>query len=131
MKKFIANATALTLSFLPFTVMAQKGIDRLQDEADATATGIGYQNVGTDTNIRDVIIKVINWVLGFLGIAAIVLVIYGGVLWMTSGGDNKRADKGKAVIKNAVIGLAIILAAYILVNFVISSLIKVTGSGAL
>ncbi len=127
MKKFIANVTVLTLSFLPFTVMAQvpKALDTIELDTATQAGKLGYGAAPAD--IKDTILEVVNWILGFLGIAAIVLVIYGGILWMTSGGADARAKKGQMVIKNAVIGLAIILFAYIIVNFVIKALLDVTG----
>lgn len=127
MKKFISNITVASLAFLPMVASAQKSLDPtvLQGDVRTQAGALGYQTTATG-DAKALILSVINWVLGFLGLAAVILIIYGGILWMTSAGEDKRAKQGKMVIKNAVIGLAIILGAYVIVNFVIASLIQVT-----
>ena len=56
--------------------------------------------------------KIINSLLGLLGTVALVYVIYAGYLIMTAGGNEEQVTKGKNVLKNGVIGLAIILSAY-------------------
>jgi hypothetical protein len=48
--------------------------------------------------------------------------IYGGYLYMTAQGNEDQVEKGKDVIKNAVIGIVIIFLAYTITNFVISKL---------
>jgi len=129
MKKFISNITVATLAFLPMVASAQTpgpGILNLQNEGSKVTKGVYGSDINNQTIYTNYIVNIINWVLGFLGIAAVILIIYGGILWMTSMGDDKGAKKGKEVIMNAVIGLAIILGAYVIVNFVITALIKVT-----
>ncbi|MBI4139136.1 hypothetical protein HY479_03230, partial [Candidatus Uhrbacteria bacterium] len=54
--------------------------------------------------------------------------LYGGFLWMTAGGSEEGVTKAKTMIRNAIIGLVIIVAAFSISNFVLSSLVKVTGS---
>lgn len=82
--------------------------------------------VGTRT-IGDTIAGVINIVLGFLGVIAIGLIIYGGFLWMTSNGNSERIQRAKLLITSAVIGLAIVLSAYAITQFILSSLDEATG----
>lgn len=82
--------------------------------------------VGTRT-IGDTIAGVINIALGFLGVIAIGLIIYGGFLWMTSRGNSERIQRAKLLITSAVIGLAIVLSAYAITQFILSSLDEATG----
>lgn len=77
---------------------------------------------GTNTDLRITIGEIIRIFLGFLGVLAVVLIIYAGFLWMTAGGDSGKVDKAKDYIKNAVIGIVIILAAYIITSFVIEQI---------
>lgn len=72
------------------------------------------------TSIPAIIGRVINAALGISGSIAILMVIYGGVTWLTSGGSTDRITKGKNVLVWATIGLAIIFGAYSLVNFILS-----------
>lgn len=60
--------------------------------------------------------------LSLLGLIFVSLVIYAGFLWMTAGGDEKQVGKAKNTIKQAIIGLAITLAAYAITGFVVGKL---------
>lgn len=83
-----------------------------------------------DQDIRITIAKVIRVILGFLGIIAVVLIIYAGFVWMLSGGNEEKVSKAKTILKNAVIGLIIILASFGIVSFIIGQLVGSTfGNG--
>ncbi|MFH0814960.1 MAG: pilin [Candidatus Falkowbacteria bacterium] len=82
------------------------------------------------TPLQETIGKIIGVVLGLLGVILIVLIIYAGFLWMTAGGEQKQVDKAKDYIKNAVMGLVIILLAYAITDFVIDKLTLVQTTGA-
>ena len=89
----------------------------------------GLNNAVKDTDLphstpdlKTAIGKIVQTFLGFLGVLAVVLIIYAGFLWLTAGGDPSKVDKAKGYIKNAVIGLIIILAAYIITSFVITKI---------
>lgn len=74
------------------------------------------------TDPRVIVAKIIKVALGFLGIVAVGLILYGGFLWMTSAGDEEKIAQAKKVIINATIGLAIILAALGIVQFIFRAL---------
>jgi len=74
------------------------------------------------TDIRLIIARIIRAVLGLLGIVAISIIIYAGYTIMTSGGNEEKVEKGKKTLINAFIGLAIILSAFSIVQFVINAL---------
>lgn len=69
------------------------------------------------TDPRIIIGNGIKTVLGIIGSVALAVFIYGGVLWLTSGGNETRIKKGKDVILWATLGLVIIFAAYAIVGF--------------
>ncbi|MFA5937393.1 MAG: Ig-like domain-containing protein [Candidatus Paceibacterota bacterium] len=75
----------------------------------------------------DIIVRIINIFLGLLGIIAVSLTIYAGFLIMTAGGDESRIEQGKAFLRNAVIGLAIILSAFAIVQFIAAAFGTATG----
>ena len=70
--------------------------------------------------------RLVNIALGFVGIILLGYIIFAGFLWMTAGGDTKKVDTAQAMIKNAVIGLLIVVAAFAISNFVLNSLVNVT-----
>lgn len=76
-----------------------------------------------------VVAKIIRVILGFLGILAVGLTLYGGWIWMTSEGNEQKIDQAKKILRNAVIGLAIVLASFGIVTFIINKLIGATGGG--
>ena len=70
------------------------------------------------TDIRLIIANIIRAALGLLGLVLIVLFLYGGFLYMTSGGNEEQVASAKKILVNASIGLGIILSAYAIVLFV-------------
>lgn len=78
--------------------------------------------LGKDNPKPEVIIgKVIQKALGVVGSLALVMFIYGGIVWMTSAGNSEKVEKGKNIIVWAVIGLVVIFSSYALVKFVIET----------
>ncbi len=78
------------------------------------------------TNARDFIQTIVNYALSFLGLAATVMVIYGGILYVTSRGDEEQTGKAKKTIEYSITGIVIILGSFALINTVINA----TGGGA-
>jgi len=78
------------------------------------------------TDIRVIIGRIVQVFLGLLGTIAVILIIYGGWLYMSSAGDAQKIVKAKKVIINAVIGLLIILSSLAISQFIIGALIKAT-----
>ena len=76
----------------------------------------------TDQNLKKpeaVVGNIIQAVVGMLGIVAIIMIIYGGVNYMTSAGDPGKTKKAKDIILYACIGLIICVLAFAITNFVI------------
>ena len=81
----------------------------------------------SNTDLPQIVGQIIKVVLSFLGVIAVILVIYAGFLWMTAGGSSEKVDKAKSIMVQAAIGLVIILAAYSITNFVVGGLTDATG----
>ena len=77
------------------------------------------QALTTTNDAKDFIIRVVNFALGFLGLIAVIIVIYGGVLYVTAAGEEERTQTGKKAIQYATIGLLIVLGSFAFVNTVI------------
>ncbi len=89
---------------------------------DSYGLGVGEQLALGDTDPRILIIRIIQIVLGFLGLLAVGLIIYAGFLWMTSAGDESKVERAKKIIINAVIGIVIILSSLAIATYVINKL---------
>lgn len=92
--------------------------DSLLDSGFTDATGLGT------SDLRTTIGAIINVVLGFLGIIAVIIVLLGGFKWMTAGGNDEKVQDAKKLLIAGVIGLAIIFSAYAISAFVLSSIIN-------
>ncbi|MDP2624890.1 MAG: PKD domain-containing protein, partial [Candidatus Peregrinibacteria bacterium] len=80
----------------------------------------GYaEGITTTSSAREFVVNVTNFVLQFLGLSAIVVIIYGGFMYVTSAGEQERAEKGKKSVMYAVIGILVVLISYALVNTII------------
>lgn len=51
-------------------------------------------------------------------ILALLFLIYGGIKWITSGGDKAGVETARKTITYAIIGLVIILASFLILNFI-------------
>ena len=85
------------------------------------ATGLGGQD------IRLTIAKVIRIILGFLGIIALSIMVYGGYVYMTAGGNEDKVSEARQMIIQGVIGLVVIFAAWAIASFVVSGLQSATA----
>lgn len=74
-----------------------------------------FLNVNDPTELIGRLIKII---IGFIGSIALLMFIYGGIRWLTSGGVPENVKKGKDAMVWSAIGMAVIFSAYIVVNFV-------------
>lgn len=105
-----------------FEAGGDKGLSFTEFEGGlATLEDTDYdESLTTSTDAREFIIRIVNFALGFLGLIAVIIVIYGGVLYVTAAGEQEKTDKGKKAITYAVIGLLIVMASFAIVNTVIS-----------
>lgn len=71
--------------------------------------------------------RVINTLLGVTGIMAFLVFVYGGVQYMFSGGNSQKVEAAKNAIVYATLGLAIIFASRMLLDFVLRVMVGATG----
>jgi len=93
----------------------------------------GLKTIGNDTfdtngdsapDVRIIIANFIRFFLGFMGIILLIIIVFAGYKYMNAGGEPKEAENALNRIKNAVVGLIIILSAYGLATFITDNLYK-------
>lgn len=111
--KYAASFLLLLVLVAPSLVMAQSSF----------FSGSGNLILPKNDAIQPVtvITNVINIFLGLLGLLAVIIVLIGGFKWMTANGVEDKVKNAKATIKYGIIGLCIILLAYIIVKVVINA----------
>lgn len=91
----------------------------------AKTAGIPTQN----TSLPELIGSLLNGLLSLVGVVFLVLVVWGGFLWMTARGNEQQVEKAKNLITSAIIGLIIVAGGYVITNFVLEQVLQAT-SGA-
>ena len=124
MKRILATLVivmTMSLMALPLITNAQNSAENLFDLNSARAIGLGNES------LKDTINSIIKVVLGFLGLLAVIIILWGGFIWMTAMGDEEKTEKAKKLIIAGIIGIIIILAAYAIAQFVITNIGNATG----
>jgi len=114
LKKVVSLFTLIGL-MLPLTVFAQVNIGTY-----GSTFGLGTADLASS------VIKIVQWILGFLGLIAVIMILYGGFIWMTAGGNEEKVASAKKIITAAVIGLIVVLLAWAIVIFVVQTTNNVT-----
>ncbi|MBU4421768.1 pilin [Patescibacteria group bacterium] len=118
MKKILLGIAVFALVMMPAVALAQPNLG-LNDFGSQTQLGT--------KSLTATIASIINVAMGLLGMVVVVLILAGGFLWMTAAGSEEKISKAKSLIFGGVIGLAIILSAYAVAQFVVTSLLNATA----
>jgi hypothetical protein len=114
--KKMKNTTRLSLSgLLTYAVLAASKVNAGPSEG-WTYKPDGPEGVLTDPETA--IEQITNYILGFIVLIATLIIIYGGVLYLTAAGNDDRVGQAKKTISSGVIGMVIAGLAYAIVYFV-------------
>ncbi len=123
----------VTTAFLALSLVVGLGVVSLQPVLAAGGAGDltlkkGVEAGKTDETDRELfegegsIFKtVINVLLFLIGAISVIMIIYGGIRYVTSGGDQGAVTSAKNTILYAVVGLVVAILAYAIVNFVVGA----------
>jgi hypothetical protein len=81
-------------------------------------------------NLFGIIGAAIATILTVLGVLLVLYILWAGFIWMTSQGEKDKVKKAQDMIKNAIIGLVVIFAAYAITTFVMNALTSVSDENA-
>ncbi|OGL73928.1 hypothetical protein A3E39_01735 [Candidatus Uhrbacteria bacterium RIFCSPHIGHO2_12_FULL_60_25] len=82
----------------------------------------------TDVDPRVIAVRLVNASLELLGILALVMIVLGGFRFMVSGGNPEKTKAAAATIRNAIIGLIMIMSSWAFAKYVLEALVKATAS---
>lgn len=117
MKKLIKALAASSVAAFAFVHSTS-----IVGAATISTWGAECQPAGVPTDIRQAIMNVTNWILGFIAIVATLVIIYGGVQYLTAGGNEDNVGNAKKTISYGIIGIVIAGLAYAMV-IVVSTVI--------
>ncbi|MCX6731510.1 MAG: hypothetical protein NTX55_00795 [Candidatus Parcubacteria bacterium] len=118
-KKTIAILTATTILILPFLVFAAL-------VPCGVSPGVGPVKECTVCDLFVLVKKVVDFLTEAVAMpVAVIILIYGGIMMLTSGGSEDKIRKGKSAVWGAVWGLVIVFAAWLIID----TIIKWLGTG--
>ena len=130
-KKALSSLLLVPAIALSLGVLAPVAVNAAGCTSDATGgitagascaqgTGVSATLFGTG----GIFTTIVNILLYIIGAVAVIMLIIGGIRYVTSGGDSSAVTAAKNTILYAIIGIIIALLAYAIVNFVLTSLLK-------
>lgn len=113
----------LFLAIILFNISATPCLAlNIQNAGDYINTSAGEAGLDTNITATDIVVKIVQALLGLVGVIFFILIIYGGYIWMVARGNEENVLKAKKIIISAVIGLAIVTTAYSISYFIASLL---------
>lgn len=104
-------------------------IPQTHAQVDAGLAEVGQTVKLGSGDPRVIASRIINVVLGLVGIVLVGLLVYAGFLYMTAAGDAEKTGRAKKIILSSIIGLIIVLSSWAIARFVIEKLLQATGGG--
>jgi hypothetical protein len=124
-KYLLTTLTMSGLLFLPMMIPAVAHADSNSTGSLCTGAGLNVQGSSTCPDTSGSINNIIKWVLDIfsviVGIAAVVMIVVGGLKYTISGGDSTRVSGAKDTILFAIVGLVVVALAQIIVHFVLQN----------
>lgn len=84
-----------------------------------------------DYTVDDIVliaVRASQWILGIVGSLALLMFVYGGIMFLVSAGSSDKISKARGILVAAVVGLAIVFCSYLIIKFVLST-IGITWNG--
>ncbi len=103
----------------------------IPNEVDTVGTGTAAcaaTAANTNTRFNTIVRTIVNLFSLIVGIIAVIMIVYGGFKYITSGGDSGNVTGAKNTILYAIIGLVIVALAQFIVRFVLGKSADVTTS---
>ncbi len=112
--KIIGKISLSLLVLMPVVVLAQG----LKDAGDKLEF-MQDKGVGLSRNFEGLTGTVLAGVFYVLGTVFLLLMIYGGYVWLKAAGRDQEVDRAKRILMTSIIGMVVILASYAITNFIL------------
>ncbi len=113
MKRFLGLAIIVSFLLLPNASFALE-----LDYPTITIPGVGEITLSLDMDLNTLIAWFYYFIIGIAGISAFVMLVWGGVQWLTSAGSPAKITDAKDKISSAFFGLLIILASWLILQVI-------------
>lgn len=127
MKAYLFAAVLAIGIAIPVAVPALADTPATSTAATSDTTVTLYNPLGEE-DIRLILGRIIKGILSIVGSLALLMFIYGGVLWLTSAGNPEMVKKGKEILIWTTLGIGIIFASYAIVSAILYAITEGTVS---
>lgn len=109
------------INFPALAADAQSIGDKIKSMLIRTGESAGFapKDKGGEVDFIVILGKYVNGLLGLMGILFLVLIMYGGFMWMSAAGNEDRVTKAKKIIIGSTLGIAVIMLALMLTHFIL------------
>jgi len=116
MKQFLFAIFAVALVVVPggLTYAASNMVS----DGFSVSTAAGSADTLTNATFYSIVERVMNWLLGFIGVLGVVAFVIAGIMYLTAAGDEGQTEKAKSIMMYAIIGLVVALIGLVVVNAV-------------
>lgn len=131
MQRFKTFIVALSAVFMPLALVGASAVVGAADINNSLCQGANLQ-LGSDADcspdgdgatetVNSTVETVINFFSWVVGVVSVIMIIWGGFKYITSGGDSSNVTAAKNTILYAIVGLIIVALAQIIVKFVLGT----------
>ncbi len=112
--KYFSLIFLFTLLVLPFAAGASTNPIKL----NLTYPTFGGFNLNQNQDLSQIIAWFYYAIVGLSGFAAFIMIVWGGVGWMTSSGNPSKTTEAKDRIEKALLGLLLVLASFLILQVI-------------
>ena len=123
-KKHLFYLILFIILILPVLTFAQAVDPNLIQKAAEGADFPDADKSGSElsSTIPQTVGRLVSIILSFVGALFFIFIVVAGIEWMTAGGNEEKVAKARKKIIQAIIGLAITVAAYFITWFISNAL---------
>ncbi len=125
LKSILISTLMVAVMVFGVSIIYQTGNTEIAGAVNSEITsGMNATSAGTSTPTdANVVIKNVTNIMFFIiGAVSVIMLIYGGIRYTTSGGNTNSVTAAKNTVIYSIVGLVISILAYAIVNFVVTNI---------
>jgi hypothetical protein len=115
----VKAANIITIFVMAFVLVAPLVAGAQFSVPNATGT-----NLPNEATASSIVLRIIQILLGVAGLVAVIFLIIGGFRYILAGGNEESAESAKKTITNAIIGIVIVILAFVIVRVIANALVS-------
>ncbi len=88
----------------------------------AHAIDVDVPDAAKGPSTQQIVNGIVNTLLWVAGVAAVIAIVVGGIMYITSAGDEKRVQSAKNTVLYAVVGMVVALLSWAIASFVVTNI---------